>query len=80
MESPRHTINSLFEQLGLDACDEAIAAFITAQETIPAPVPLYDGAMWNASQSAFLREAVADDADWAEVVDQLDVLLRGKEQ
>ena len=80
MESPRHTINSLFEQLGLSASDEAIAAFIAAEDNIPAPVPLYDGAMWNASQSALLREAVADDADWAEVVDQLDVLLRDKAQ
>lgn len=80
MESPMHTINSLFEQLGLDARDDAIAAFIAAQQAIPAPVSLHDGTMWNASQSAFLREAVADDADWAEVVDQLDVLLRGNEQ
>ncbi|MEE1674623.1 DUF2789 family protein [Agarivorans aestuarii] len=27
-------------------------------------------------QSAFLLEAVEQDADWAELVDQLDVMLR----
>ena len=80
MESPIHTINSLFAQLGLDASDEAIASFLAAQDPIPASVALYDGAMWNASQSTFLRESVEDDADWAEVVDQLDALLRGQAQ
>ncbi|MBW4964577.1 DUF2789 family protein, partial [Sulfitobacter sp. CW3] len=31
---------------------------------------------WTDSQKAFLREEILDDADWAEVVDELNVLLR----
>ncbi|MBP5150317.1 DUF2789 family protein, partial [Pseudomonas protegens] len=37
---------------------------------------LADAFFWSESQADFLRTEVLDDADWAEVVDQLDVLLR----
>jgi hypothetical protein len=76
MEAPQHSINALFEQLGLASDDNAIDQFIEAQSPLPARTPLADGPMWNPSQSAFLREAIAEDADWAEVVDQLDAQLR----
>jgi hypothetical protein len=35
-----------------------------------------DAFFWTKSQAEFLRDEILDDADWAEVVDQLDVLLR----
>ena len=37
---------------------------------------LADAFFWSPSQAELLREEILDDADWAEVVDQLDVLLR----
>ena len=37
---------------------------------------LEDAFFWSESQAQFLRDDILDDADWAEVVDQLDVLLR----
>jgi hypothetical protein len=37
---------------------------------------LADAFFWSPSQAQFLRDDILDDADWAEVVDQLDVLLR----
>ena len=37
---------------------------------------LADAFFWTKSQADFLREDILDDSDWAEVVDQLDVLLR----
>jgi hypothetical protein len=39
-------------------------------------MPLPQADFWSASQASFLREAVADDSDWCEVVDELDRLLR----
>ncbi|MCW5637448.1 MAG: DUF2789 family protein, partial [Rubrivivax sp.] len=31
---------------------------------------------WSPAQARFLREEVAEDADWAELVDQLNLMLR----
>ncbi|NMU76583.1 DUF2789 family protein, partial [Vibrio parahaemolyticus] len=31
---------------------------------------------WTMSQANFLKQAIEEDADWAELVDQLDVMLR----
>ena len=76
MESPNHSINALFAQLGLECSDEAIEAFIDEQAPIPAGVLLHEGAMWSSAQADFLHQALEEDADWAEVVDHLDALLR----
>jgi hypothetical protein len=37
---------------------------------------LADAPFWRPQQAQFLREEVADDADWAEIVDTLDASLR----
>ncbi|HJV26187.1 MAG TPA: DUF2789 family protein [Aromatoleum sp.] len=39
-------------------------------------IRLADALFWNAAQTQFLREEIADDADWAELVDRLDNRLR----
>jgi hypothetical protein len=38
---------------------------------------LADAFFWTDSQKAFLREEILEDADWAEVVDELNLMLRG---
>jgi len=76
MQSSFHPMRELFEQLGLDASDTAIEAFIENHRPIPGNVPLAEADFWSESQKRFLREALADDADWAEAVDHLDVRLR----
>jgi len=76
MESPNHNLNSLFQQLGLDNSDEAIDSFITQNNPLAPHIALHEASIWNPSQSAFLKQALEDDADWAMVVDQLDTLLR----
>ena len=76
MMSPIHNINALFEQLGLEDSDDAIENFIEAHKSIPANLKLHQADFWNASQAAFLQQAIDEDADWAEVVDQLDAMLR----
>ncbi len=76
MESPAHSINSLFTQLGLEDSDEAIDNFIELHKPVPSHLRLHEAEFWSASQATFLQQAVEEDADWAELVDQFDVMLR----
>lgn len=76
MEAPIHSLTSLFDQLGLGSSEEDINNFINANKALPKDIPLYNASFWSQSQAAFLRQAIADDADWAEVVDQLNAMLR----
>lgn len=75
MDTSSHTLNTLFKQLGLPDDGVAIEQFIY-QNKLSSNINLADADFWTASQSTFLREAIARDSDWAEVVDQLDTLLR----
>jgi hypothetical protein len=38
---------------------------------------LSDAPFWTPSQAAFLREEILEDADWASVIDELNVDLHG---
>lgn len=76
MESPAHDLKALFSQLGLDGSEAGIEHFIAAHTPLPDDVALHQAAFWNASQSAFLCEAIRDDADWADSVEQLNLMLR----
>lgn len=70
--SPRMT--NLFLQLGLPADPAAIAAFIGAHQ-LPEDVRVSEASFWNDGQRQFLREQLAEDADWAIVVDELNEVL-----
>lgn len=76
MYSSDHSLNSLFSQLGLGQSDAAIESFVNHHKPVPHAVLLHEADIWNTSQAAFLQQAIAEDADWAIVVDQLDVMLR----
>ncbi len=69
---PRMT--NLFLQLGLDASDEAIAAFIRGHQ-LPSDVRLIEAPYWNDGQRQFLTEQLRSDADWAIIVDELSEAL-----
>lgn len=71
-----HLFHHLFEQLGLPSDDQAIAAFIKANGPLDEQLKLPDAPFWSRAQADFLREAVVDDADWAELVDALSLALR----
>ncbi len=77
MDTTQHNLESLFEQLGLDNSQEAIDRFISAHKPLPPDQPLPAADFWTPSQAGFLREALDEDADWAEIVDHLDAMLRG---
>lgn len=75
MESGSHAMNDLFSQLGLDSTDEAIEQFI-ATHKISSSLILANAPFWNQSQASFIKESIEQDADWCEIIDQLDSLLR----
>ncbi|MCP8900856.1 DUF2789 domain-containing protein [Gilvimarinus xylanilyticus] len=76
MEPPVHPLSALFDQLGLASESGEIESFIAAHRPLRADTKLAEAPFWNPSQKRFLQQAIADDADWAEVVDELDALLR----
>jgi hypothetical protein len=76
MEPPVHRFGDLFRQLGLADRPAEIAAFLMRHRPLPAKTVLADAPIWSPVQSQFLREGIADNADWAQVVDTLDASLR----
>lgn len=77
MDDAFHSLQALFSQLGLP-CDKPadIERFVGAHRPLPAATALHEAPFWTAAQAEFLREGIAEDADWAEVIDHLDALLR----
>lgn len=71
MERPVHDMSNLFAQLGEPSDEAAIDHFIAAHAPLPDSMLLHEAAFWTPAQAAFLREAILDDADWAEVADAL---------
>ena len=76
MEASCHRFSELFRQLGLSAEPAAIAAFIEAHAPLAPCVRLEDAPCWSPAQARLLREELLKDADWAEVVDQLNLAFR----
>lgn len=76
MDQPVHALKDLFAQLGLADDPDAIAAFIRTHSPLPDHISLADAPFWSPAQAAFLREELAEDADWAELIDQLSAALR----
>lgn len=76
MDTSPHTLGALFKQLGLPNGRQDIDAFLGSHR-LPQGQALPDAPFWNAAQAEFLREALDDDSDWAEEVDELAVRLSG---
>jgi hypothetical protein len=77
MDFPTPTMSNLFAQLGLPADGLSINRFIEQHGPLPESVLLADAPFWTPSQAAFLREEILEDADWAEVVDELNARFHG---
>lgn len=78
MESSIHTLNNLFAQLGLPSDDTEIESFIKTHSHLASSISLSEAPLWTPAQAAFLREEILKDADWAEVIDQLNARLHAK--
>jgi Protein of unknown function (DUF2789) len=76
MEMFAHRFSALFAQLGLANEVEAIKAFIDTHAPLADSVSLEDASCWTASQAQMIKEELINDADWAEVIDQLNLALR----
>ncbi|MGH8346914.1 MAG: DUF2789 domain-containing protein [Pseudomonas sp.] len=74
MESPTHDLKGLFDQLGLDSSQNAIDDFI-AGHSLPDDKKLIDAEFWSPQQAGFLKEQLREDADWARVVDDLNLRM-----
>lgn len=76
MDTTDHSLESLFWQLGLPSTKSDIELFLAQHRPLSNEVRLADAPFWTHGQAQFLREEINEDADWAEMVDRLDVLLR----
>ena len=77
MDTGTHSLANLFRQLGLASDATAIAQFVDAHRPLADDIRLADAPFWSTAQAQFLREEINEDADWAEIVDQLNLMLRG---
>ncbi|MEX2474660.1 DUF2789 domain-containing protein [Marinobacter sp.] len=76
MDTSKHTLSTLFEQLGLASDSAAIENFITRYSPLPSSIAIQDAPFWSASQAQFLEEGLEEDSDWAEIIDELDAQMR----
>lgn len=71
-----HHFCELFEQLGLPSDVSGMVRYIHSHAPLPPGVRLEDARFWTPAQAALLRQQILEDADWAGVVDQLNLALR----
>ena len=74
--SVHHAMPELFAQLGLPDDDKSIRDFIARHAPLPGDVLLPDAPFWTPAQAALLRNEWKADADWVEVIDTLNNLIR----
>jgi hypothetical protein len=74
MDTSPHNLPTLFAQLGLDGNEQAMTQFIRQHKLKP-EIAIQDAPFWNAAQASFLRESLKQDAEWCEVIDELNTLL-----
>ncbi|QSX38287.1 DUF2789 domain-containing protein [Shewanella sedimentimangrovi] len=75
MDTTPTDMSHLFEQLGLPHQTSAINNFIDSH-SVDDGVAIWQAKFWSPAQASFLREALDADAQWSELIDQLDTMLR----
>ncbi|WP_417515965.1 DUF2789 domain-containing protein [Marinobacter sp.] len=76
MDTSKHNLSTLFDQLGLASDEKSIEAFTARHSPLPREIALQDAPFWSESQSQLLEEGLEDDSDWAEVIDELNAMMR----
>lgn len=74
MDMSANNIENLFAQLGLDNSQDAIERFTTTH-ILPKEVYVNNAPYWNDGQRHFLQDALRQDSEWTEAVDQLNIML-----
>ena len=72
-----HGFTDLFAQLGLPNDASSIRQFIQTHAPLNSSIRLEDAQFWSTAQASLLKEELLGDSDWAEVVDRLNLALRG---
>ncbi|OHU86723.1 MULTISPECIES: DUF2789 domain-containing protein [Pseudoalteromonas] len=75
MDTSKHNLATLFAQLGLDNSPDQITQFIN-KHRIADDMLLAEAPFWNEGQRHFIEESLREDADWCELIDELDAMLR----
>lgn len=75
MDTTPLDLEHLFQQLGLKSDVKAIELFI-AKHTITEGQLMHQAEFWTISQQQFLAEALTEDAQWSDLIDHLDTMLR----
>jgi len=78
LETSTHSLSDLFDQLGLPSDLTTIETFIKSHSTEATSSLLSEALFWTDSQATFLREEILKDADWSQVIDQLNSSLHSK--
>lgn len=74
MDTNPHTLCVLFAQLGLASDTASIKKFLSTH-VLARDIPIATAVFWSPSQAAFLSEELAGDSEWAEMIDELALLL-----
>lgn len=75
MDRSTHSMNTLFEQLGMPGDDAYIDQFIRTHTLFSQHVKLSEATFWSDSQASFIQECLDTDSDWSDVVDELNTRL-----
>ena len=76
MTPMNHRFSALYAQLGLPDHPEEIRHFLWQHSPIDPALRLDEAPFWTPAQAQLLREELAANADWAQLVDQLNTALR----
>ncbi len=76
MNNHTHTMNELFQQLGLPSDDRDIQEFVKTHHVKDVSQHLDQASFWSPSQAGFIKESWHDDSEWCLTIDDLDARLR----
>lgn len=79
MDTSLHDLPALFAQLGLPNDSDSMQSFIVSHE-LPPGIRLSQASFWTPAQANFLKEALDEDAEWAEAADEMASLLSTRRQ
>jgi len=80
MNQSYHRFTELFLHLGLPSDVDGIKHFLENHSPLDPSIRLENAPFWTQAQSTLLRDEILQDADWAEVIDQLNAALRRGKQ
>jgi hypothetical protein len=75
MDTSKHNLYTLFEQLGLPN-DEASIERFARHYRLQQNQNIYQAEFWTEAQANFLKDAYEQDAEWSHALDDLNGLMR----